>query len=251
MKRIMAALLLTAGFATAQDAEWETGIGQRDQVTKGLVSYWSMRNSGTTVFDEWGTNSGTATNGPVFAVSNGLVQTGGFFDGSDDYIEVAHAASLNFGTSDFTVSFWILKSTNGNQEVIGKGVSDENLNARFCVRVSSVPQMDLSDGTTRLILSATQTVNSASWRHIVTVYDRGANGSIYIDGALALSQSIAAVTGSINNTAALRMGRRGETLYGALSYLGLLDEVRIYNRALTSDEIKQLYRMGKVIYENR
>ena len=71
-----------------------------------------------------------------------------------------------------------------------------------------------------------------TWAHVATTYD-GANLRLYVDGALVGSQ---AATGSIaTSTGQLRIG--GNTIWGEY-FAGLIDEVRIYNRALTQAEIQ-------------
>ena len=74
------------------------------------------------------------------------------------------------------------------------------------------------------------------------VFDRSIGRTkYYINGVKQVNeQDISTVTGSINNTADLSVG----TAYG-WNVDGILDEVRIYNRALTTAEITDLYNQGR------
>ena len=67
IRQIIIAAVLVA-LTTHADMEWQTAISQKEQVTRGLVAYWAMRNSGTTVYDEWASYNGTAVNSPAFAI---------------------------------------------------------------------------------------------------------------------------------------------------------------------------------------
>jgi hypothetical protein len=234
---IMAVLLLTADIATAQDAEWETAIGQKDQVTKGLVAYWSMRNSGTTVFDEWGTSTAVSTNGGTFAkavVGNGIT-----LDGTNDYIVVSGISST---TKVFTFSCWA-KSSQANTTY--KYLMDiESGRVNFQWFGSSNGFMGVFNGTINVPMA--DAPNDGLWHHIA--FSAAVNDIIlYVDGARVGNTVLYA---GVNIGGQIAIGSRytaGTTEF----FQGSLDEVRLYNRALTADEIKQLYRMGKVIYENR
>ena len=73
---------------------------------------------------------------------------------------------------------------------------------------------------------------AATWSHLATTYD-GANQRLYVNGVLIATQ---ALTGKIATApGALRIG--GDSIWGE-HFRGLIDEVRVYNRALTVDEIK-------------
>jgi hypothetical protein len=64
---------------------------------------------------------------------------------------------------------------------------------------------------------------------------------IYANGVLAASTN--APSGSVSGTNTTYIGR---SALSVLAHLGWLDEVRVYNRALTAAEVKQLYRMGAI-----
>jgi hypothetical protein len=79
---ILVALLAVAAAVRGQ-SEWDYGIGQKDQCTRGLVAYWAMRNSGTTVYDEHGANNGTAGFGNALGGGSFSV---GLADGNTDLV---------------------------------------------------------------------------------------------------------------------------------------------------------------------
>jgi hypothetical protein len=242
------ALLLTAGFVTAQDTEWETAIGQNDQVTKGLVSYWSMRNSGTTVFDEVGTNTGTAAGSPTFAVANGIVGQGVSLTGTPQYISMS--APVVASSKTVTVGMWIKPSAIGSAVLFASGgttTSDQLFN--FQMSATGVLRFDrfLPSGG---YVDGTITIATNAWSHVVCTLNDDANTvTLSVNGVtetLAYTETYGGTQAYYGGIGVIRLGGTNYT-----HFAGSIDEVRHYNRVLTSDEIKQLYRMGKVINQNR
>jgi hypothetical protein len=262
MKRLIVILLLLATAAHARPRQF--AVSQTEQVTKGLVAYWSMRNSGTTVYDETGANNGTAAGGVAFGYANGLVGDGGNFDGADDYVVNAAA---NFGLNGATkASFgaWVYcAGTTGS--ILWKHINlpaDQSY-ASFGIAV-------LTGGVVRAVVqnaggldypawsTGAATMPTNQWTFIMCVWDRVSGNStdmkIYIDGvSTALSFATNGYTSSFTmqeTTHHIVIGAAYATSYSTL-FTGKIDEVRIYNRAITADEVTQLYRMGKTIYNNR
>ncbi len=83
------------------------------------------------------------------------------------------------------------------------------------------------------------TVNDGLWHHIVAVRTSSTDGEIYVDGSLAGSGSGPAR--SLNNVP-VWIGGPGFT--GPFQFNGLIDDVRIYNKALSAAEVQQLYQDG-------
>ena len=80
-------------------------------------------------------------------------------------------------------------------------------------------------------------VNDGTWHHMVGVVNRTtAVASLYVDGKLYDSQSSFS-TENVNSTAAVRIG-------GSVLFVGSIDEMRVYNRALSTSEIYDLYSAG-------
>ena len=238
MMRALMALMLMLMAACVRADEWETAIGQTEQVTSGLVGYWAMRNSGATVYDEWtGGINGTASNGVTFADTHGAVGHGATFDGVDDHITFGDV--LDFGAGqDFAVSFWMRTSSATAAMILIRKQE-----------TSDFPgwQLYLDAGRIRLLFRATALINSlfsatdyrdGAWHHVAVVFDRDANAICYVDGAAIGAITISAQSGDLSNAQSLRVPHFAAGLNGSM------DEVRIYNRAITTDEVKQLYRMG-------
>jgi Concanavalin A-like lectin/glucanases superfamily len=86
--------------------------------------------------------------------------------------------------------------------------------------------------------SNTGVFSANKWNHIVNTYDvTSGNRSIYVNGSMVAHDSVAAFTGDT-------VGQIGYWPISGERWLGRIDDVRIYNRALSATEIKQLYNLG-------
>lgn len=205
-------------------------------LTDNLISYWKMDSNAN---DTVGSNNGTATS-VTFSTGNGKINEGAGGLTTSSKIEVADHASLNM-TSAVSFAFWCNTTSTGGQyhTFIAKG----NANG-YIMRVdgaNSKYEMYLKLGATlRNVKSATTIVNG-SWKHIVGTYD-GSTMKIYVDGSLSNSASF---SGSIATTSAV-LGIGHDITDGGnnVHLIGAIDEVGIWSRALTSDEVSLLYNGG-------
>jgi len=257
MTRTIAAVLLLACASVAQDDEWETAIGQKDQVTRGLVSYWSMRNSGTTVFDEHDANNGTAILSPDFAYANGVVGNGVLLNGSSQYIAIGTNLYESYQTG--TITAWIYPTSMVlSLSILSSSVAAKNTNfLQFGIYAvtRTLVMHDRTGKANNYVLSSPTVLQSNAWAHVAVT----TSGSAYRYWINGVEQTATNLVGSnsgawfgdfLPDTHDVNIGKRqrpDDTQW----FAGKLDEVRIWNIALTSDEIKKLYYMGKVIYENR
>lgn len=205
-----------------------------------ITAWWPLEDTGTIVSDIIGGNIGTSVNGPVRIV--GRVGNALKFDGVNDYVAVPDNNQWAFGRRDFSIEFW------ANFDGPGGG----SLANPTDVFISH----DEGPGTTRkwyfahgggflyfhingpgigpkYIAQVPFTPLIGKWYHLAVT--RQANTfSIYVNGVLRGSSTN---SDSVPNpNAPLLIGQSNESL--APSYVnGLLDEMTIYNRALTSSEI--------------
>ncbi|MFH1789705.1 MAG: LamG domain-containing protein [bacterium] len=182
-------------------------------------------------------NNGTCIgiNCPIFGEvgkSNNAV----FFDGKDDYIEIADSVSLN-PTSAVTVEAWIkpemIASSSFHQIIVSKkynyGLSITN-DGRLRATIIN------SNNSKSSISSAPGLVLNNNWNYIVMSYD-GVHVKAYLNGTQIGSQP---QVGDIRtNNYALTIGQAEEKYY----YQGQMDEVKIYNRALSESEIIANYSL--------
>ncbi len=171
-----------------------------------------------------------------------------YFDG-DDYIEVPDDGSLNFGTNNFTLSAWIKTDYDGLHNVILNkfwGDVDGQRGYSFWIRDNKLAFVlarvdpDYIPGTGGVV--GDTELNDNNWHHVVGVRD-GNYMKIYTDGQFVNSFDGAADF-NFSSTGSLQIGQ--ETVPGYESpYYGKIDEVRIYNRALSDTEIQALYNFAE------
>jgi hypothetical protein len=214
--------------------------------TNGLVSYWSMRTSGTTVYDEWGGNDGTAVNGVLFGSAYGVRDDGAGFDGENDYMDCGTAINASLrGTNAFTVAAWVRPAEIKWEGIVGNrkqtNISPIMFTGIMIAVRGSAPTGAVAaqrwTGGTAADGAATSSsiVSTGTWSHIVMTYD-SANIRLYFDGVL---ESTAASAGSVSdNTMSLRIGEFSDVFGGLMN--GSMDEVAIWDRALTSNEVYRI-----------
>ena len=211
-------------------------------LTDGLVGFWSFDGpdmTGTTAYDRSGNaNNGTLTNGPVRKI--GRIGQALEFDGVDDYVSLGNPASLNI-TGNITVAAWIkFSASQTNKPIVNRWGIDQsylmtvhyngNNLISFVIRVSDVNQEAVS----------VNTYNDGRWHFVVGIFD-GSNVRLNIDNGVENIMG-ASTAGPIDSPAT-------NVVIGAYNnptnfFTGLIDDVRIYNRALSSDEIRRLYKIG-------
>jgi len=203
-------------------------------------------------------NTGTPVPGPAAPIFPGFEATNRavFFNGSNDYVELLNPPGLNF-TGPIALEAWIQPAaTQGSLgDVIAHGVNDTG-NAEVALRLNGTTTYQVSSwdginsyGVTVSIPS--QDLGNGSWVHLVGTYD-GANWNLYRNGVLAASAP--AGTGSLLvNNANWAIGARGRWKYAAgyplngldRQFQGSVDEVAIYDHALTPDRVQAHYAESK------
>ena len=204
----------------------------------GLVGWWR--------FDEGvggvaGDSSGFGNDGAVYGATwvDGKHGEALSFDGTDDYVLVTHNAVLN-APGNFTIEAWIKTSLTSVGVIVSKyaGGVGWHLTVTLEGKVISWFYASASDYTTNMV--STKTVNDGAWHYIVIARTYGGEYRMYIDGDLDENYNDNTV-GEVSNTEDVYIGTRP----GLLQYFnGIIDEVRIYNRALSAAEIQENFQKG-------
>lgn len=239
-------------------------FGAQDQafLSDGLVGYWDMEGIGVTgngvsIPDK----SGNGNNGTTVIGTNttGMNCTLGAkygnscnFDGTDDYVAVGDLDTFDFEENDsFAVSAWVkTNSSNANHRIIVSNQSNISTVAGFSLfkRTSNgLAGIRIADGDSSAEVLSSITWNN-EWSHLVGVVDRNLEMiTLYINGEPVGTTTISENVNSIGTNTPLTIGARNS---GSYNWEGDIDEVRIYNRALSADEVKKLYTWapGPVAY---
>ena len=173
------------------------------------------------------------------------------FDGTNDYVSTANTSDLS-GNSTASIQVWIYKTSDPAAGVIlyhGSGAAD---GADFAYQIYEVSDSDLisfylrtSNGATGINFDSDD-ISLNTWHQIVGVYD-GSNLKSYLNGALkSTSGDITGSTQSINKP--LHIGKQ----YNGSYFAGKIDEVAIWDDALSAAEITALYnsRAGLIATAN-
>ena len=231
-----------------------TTITTNPDLERGLVGHWTFDGPDLlqNAVDRSGQgNTGFLTGFTSTTTTEGAIGQALDFDGVDDYVDVGDKASLDFGTSiDFTIGAWIKLSATGSIKIIvdkySSGISPGYM---FRVESSNVIGAFIRDGVgsgsdeTVSIVGDT-TVTDGQWHHATVVYDRDGDVSLYLDGVSdATPVDISTVTDTISNSVNFNIARRPISSFDYFD--GTIDDVRIYNRALSAEEITRLYNLGR------
>jgi hypothetical protein len=160
------------------------------------------------------------------------------FDGLDDYVDIGDPpdGSLDFGDADFTLSTWFKTSMTATGFFV-------------CKRAKFYPGYDfyieeggeifarIADGSSVPDARTTETFNDDLWHHAAAVYDRDGVIRIYVDGVNKASSGTITGIGSINNSEPFTIADRNDPGYHYY-FNGLIDDVRVYDRALSAQEIQ-------------
>ena len=177
-----------------------------------------------------------------------MAQTGEalHFDGTDDYISAGDVDATDFGTNDFTIEFWL--NTNSN---FGGNIADIMSKRPVCgcanfwnikLRDTGILFFESSEaGCANLKeINANTSINDGQWHHIA-ITRVGTTVSLYIDGTLDIVNNAFSLA-NLSNTAALEFGRGACNAFpGAAFYQGKMDEIKIWNYALSATDIQENY----------
>jgi hypothetical protein len=230
-----------AGISSNSGVSAAFGSQSDSWLSDGLVGYWKMDESATTsgAID----SSGNGNDGTYYgnaSTTAGKFGNGGVFDGTGDLVNCGNDSSFDI-TSAITISAWInVSSTVDKQRIVDKVRTDA-----YTLRLydnGSVAVMELAaeyGGVTQTpgYSSFDNFIILGQWTHVSATY----NGDIiryYIDGQPAgtVKPSPAGDIGTNANDLVI-----GARLDGSYEFRGQIDEVRIYNRALSPDEVQKLY----------
>jgi hypothetical protein len=212
-----------------------TVISSCTAAPSGLVSWWSAEGNANDII---GGNSGTL-NGAGF--TNGEVGQAFTFNGTS-YVSVPDSSSLDGFTNRITIEAWVKVNSfagPGWDGILTKGNSSWQLRRYGSSSTAAFSTAGLSNSD----LGGQKNINDGLWHHIAGVYD-GTYKFLYVDGKLDASVP---ATGTIaQNNYPVYIGGNAQTQGNLPGYFwnGLIDEVSIYNRALSSNEIAAIYNAG-------
>lgn len=201
----------------------------------GLISWWRGENNAA---DSTGANNGTLVNGTAFA--DGMSGRAFSFDGANNYADMGPIAG-NFSSSDFTLAFWMKTSSSRYEGVMGNRIACGYGNSWDLRTYNGRLRFEPINPSQYIDVSPAVAINDGVF-HYVTIVREGTTFSVFVDGQ---SGATAQWTGDISSGGHLLMGKSACTgVDGTYYFTGLLDDVQIYNRAVSASEIASLYNAG-------
>ena len=204
----------------------------------GLVAAYGLdEGTGTVAADSSGNGNTGSISGATWAI--GKFGTALSFDGVNDVVNVRRLDSLDL-TTGMTLEAWVYPRSLGTvwRTIALKEQPGNYAYAIYGSTDTSRPSANVVSGGLDRDLRGTSTLALNNWAHVAATYD-ATTLRLYIDGALVSS---VAASGSITTSSgALRLG--GNTIWGEY-FDGLIDEVRVYNRALTQAQVQTDMAVG-------
>jgi len=232
-------------FCSGADINQVGGVGLDDLLILGgdwlegvprLMAHWKLdESSGMVASDSVGGNDGTLNGDPVWWPGDGKIGGALEFDGAGDYVEVAGYKGIS-GSNPRTVTAWIRVESNGSSlSIVRWGTLEINgglwsnvINTAGNLRVAVWGGSVVGDTV----------INDDTWHHVAIVLPDKANVKVedillYVDGG---QEDTAISLGSQTINTAVGM----DVLISLDGSVGLLDDVRVYNYALSEEEIGEL-----------
>ncbi len=195
---------------------------------RGLFAHWKFdEGSGSTATDSAGTNNGALIGGPTW--TDGRINGALSFDGVNDYVVVAPIAPLWGNT--VTVEAWVRTSEFAG---IWNPVMTQSLGNGYYFYISSGrPSFYIVVGAAYVQAISPDAINPNEWYHVAGTND-GANLKVYVNSQLKGSGVSTGFLGVVSNAYI------GFEPASSLYYKGLIDDVRIYDRAVSETELQDI-----------
>jgi hypothetical protein len=233
------------GFNPPSRQSFTIDVEEQNACPAGMISYWNLNEKKPGSYaDIGGTNNAFSYAAPIPV--QGIVSGAQLFNGSTSKIDVPANTNFDFiSKANFSVEFWY-KGNNAppsEKSAIGRyfpaigavwfaGISAKDGKARFYI-----------EGNGAVLALNGPVITDGNW-HYVAAARNGLSGltSLYVDGVLRSSAAKKFTTNFYSNKSNLNIGWLSSP--GSYELSGALDEMAIYNRELTLDEIRQHYSNG-------
>jgi hypothetical protein len=205
---------------------------------QGLVAYYPMdAGSGSTLEDKTELGNDGAIEGSSWNGESKIGENCLDFDGEDDKVDLFNEE--NFRLPKFSISAWAKTSLDDGTAIFFRGDADQYEYLLYNTGGDSSIRVYVTDSSGSSYYAKTSAATDGNWHHFVGTWD-GTELKIFMDGSLQESVEVGDITlysssGNVNI---------GYYSTGNDYFEGNIDEVRIYNRALSTPEIKALYNLS-------
>ncbi len=220
---------------------WSFTTYAEPNIEFGLVARWEFdEGTGDVAYDSIGDNDGTLVNNPVWTA--GKINSALDFHGDDGVYILPSAGTdspLNIYNKDMSISAWV-KFRGGGGTIVARAKA-LYITYRLGIQENKACINTYTQGPGHWSLYAEQVLDTDVWYHLVGVFNRDEDlGRIYIDGIKKAEGAM--TTDPLSSDAPTRIGCRNDT--SDFTFDGVIDDVRIYDRVLSDEEIRLLYQVG-------
>ena len=228
------------------------GYGLRIEDDADLVLYLNLdEGSGNIAHDL----SGNDNHGTIHGAKWVTGKIGGalFFDGVDDYIEIPSSSSLNSIVSQITILAWVKTNYTQRGTIVANWYYDKSVDPKVnkrsyvcTVNEDGKPDFGLSgDGKSGTFIKSVESIDRNEWTHLAFV-SNGSTMSIYVNGRLTASAEAPSEIYRSNRNVYIGVWNAKEPEGPEFNtfFKGIIDEIKIYRRALSYEEILQDYMRG-------
>ena len=248
MKKILFFLTIIA--VTFVSCKKNNGPGHNplavDSLKIGLIAYYPFNNSAA---DLSGNNyNGVAHGVTATANRNGVANSAYYFSGdSTSYITIPDNQELRITSTDFTINAWVklaTYNTSFSSAIFDKRTpttSGYYLGVNGTGGQAPAGSIGFGPGGGLLGITSTPLIDTVKWHMVTVVYTLASQQvSVYIDGTFDSAATGIATPNSANN-AAIYIGKDNPASASTYSFEGAIDDIRVYNRAVPSDQVTKLY----------
>jgi len=246
MKKFLLTALATMSIASVTVAQVPNYVP-----SNGLIGWWPF--NGDAKDQSINSYDGTVNGATLVSDRNGNTNSAYSFDGVSNWIDCGHNADFDFTQGSLTMNCWInTTDLNSDNEIIAKGNSCENgyklitqsgLLRGTCGDITQLPyteniyQTSIADGAWHLV---TYIIEDLKTTNTIT--------KLYVDGVLkSTSGPDATSTWTTTTLSHLGFGHSNSIPSCAMFYKGLIDDVGMWNRALTQQEITDLFNASTTV----
>ena len=232
--RVRSALTPVFAMVALAALAWQIDTAKGETATNGLISYWTfdeVDTAGKTVKDIWGDSDGTIVGDP------GIVE-GKFGEGVKPgigaYVQFDDS-KMSSGNAPRTLSAWVNAQMTGQFKAVvewGTNVATQ----RCGILINPANQIYFVGAFADM--ASNGTIEADTWSHVTITYD-GAAMNIYINGELDTEGAPGWGGQALKLDTKLSIGRIGANVVFTENFSGIIDEVSIYDRALSAEEVKQ------------
>lgn len=204
-----------------------------------LSVYYKLADTADSVGSNTLTNAGSST------FDSGKIGNAVTLNGSSQYLYAASNSAFDF-TSTMSISCWI-KCTGGagtTRTIISKPIGSTWVPTyfRYIIRIENSNELYFYLSSSQVATTSTSGSFGAdsTWKHVVCTYD-GTTQKVYVDGTLSAQNTV--TTAISTSSEPFVIGSRNASAAGEY-FTGQIDELGLWSRAITSDEVTQLYNSG-------